>query len=64
MTDDAASSLYMMDLNGEFVISFQFGRATGKYMQGLREVLAGYGLTAEVITEPEYVMPDVSETQL
>ncbi|MBO4395333.1 MAG: hypothetical protein J5819_03190 [Eubacterium sp.] len=64
MTDDATSSLYMMDLNGEFVISFQFGRATGKYMQGLREVLTGYGLTAEVLTEPEIVLPDAEKPQI
>ncbi len=58
MTDDATCSMYMMELNGEFVISFQLGRVTGKYMETITGILSEFGVPAAVVSPPHPVMKD------
>lgn len=58
MTDDATCSMYMMELNGEFVISFQLGKVTEKYMNSIMEILSEFGVEAEIETAPYAVMKD------
>ncbi len=58
MTDDATCSMYMMELNGEFVISFQLGKVTGIYMNTIIEILSELGVEAKVSEEPHLVVRD------
>jgi hypothetical protein len=58
MTDDSTDSIYMMELNGEFVISFQCGKVTGKYMRAAMEVLEELGIETEVETAPRRIMKE------
>lgn len=58
MTDDASCSMYMMELNGEFVISFQFGKVTKKYMDTITGILSELGVEAEIETAPYPIMRD------
>jgi hypothetical protein len=58
MTDDATCSMYMMELNGEFVMSFQFGKVTKKYMETVSDILLEFGLKAELETPPYPIMKD------
>ena len=58
MTDDATSSMYMMELNGEFVISFQFGKVTEKYMDAVRDILSDFGVETEIETAPYHIVRD------
>jgi hypothetical protein len=58
MTDDATSSMYMMELNGEFIIAFQFGKVTKKYMKSITDILLEFDLKAEVETLPYPIMKD------
>jgi hypothetical protein len=58
MTDDATCSMYMMELNGEFVMSFQFGKVTKKYMETVSDILSEFGVKAEVETLPYPIMKD------
>lgn len=58
MTDDAVSSMYMMELNGEFVISFQFGKVTERYMNAVIGILADFGVTTEIETAPYHIVRD------
>lgn len=58
MTDDATCSMYMMELNGDFVISFQFGKVTKKYMVTVMEILSEFGLDAEIETAPYPIIKD------
>ncbi len=61
MTDDATDSIYMMELNGEFVISFQCGKVTEKYMKAAMRILEEFGIPVEIETAPRIIMKDVSE---
>ncbi len=61
MTDDSTDSMYMMELNGEFVISFQFGKVTEKYMGIIREILLSFGVESEVETETYHIVKDSAE---
>jgi hypothetical protein len=58
MTDDATCSMYMMELNGEFVLSFQFGKVTKKYMETVTDILSEFDLKAEMETAPYPIMKD------
>lgn len=58
MTDDSKCSLYMTELNGKFILSFQFGKVTEKYMQTVIGILSGFGIEAEIETAPYPVMKD------
>ena len=60
MTDDSTCSMYMMELNGEFVISFQFGKVTKKYMDTMIGILSGFGIEAVIETSPYPIMRDSS----
>lgn len=58
MTDDAVCSMFMMELNNEFVISFQFGKVTEKYMNAVMEILSEFGVKSEIETKPYPVIKD------
>ncbi len=64
MTDDATDSIYMMELNGEFDISFQCGKVTEKYMNAVMKILGDFGIDVEVETAPRRIMRDVSDPVL
>ena len=61
MTDDATCSMYMMELNGEFVISFQMGKVTEKYMNAVIGILSEFHVPAAVEAPPHAIMKDRSE---
>ena len=58
MTDDSTCSMYMMELNGEFVISFQFGKVTEKYMNTIIGILSEFGIESVIETSPYPIMKD------
>lgn len=58
MTDDSTCSMYMMELNGQFVISFQFGKVTEKYMDTIIGILSDFGIEAEIETPPYPILKD------
>ena len=60
MTDDSTDSMYMMELNGEFVISFQFGKVTDKYMNKIREILSSFDVGSEIETETYHIVKDAA----
>jgi hypothetical protein len=64
MTDDAVCSLFMMELNNEFVITFQFGKATEKYMTAIVDILKDLGIETQIISEPHVIDRDVDEPML
>jgi hypothetical protein len=64
MTDDAVCSLYLMELNDEFILTFQFGKATQKYMTAMLDILKDLGIEAQVIAEPYVIDRDVDEPVL
>lgn len=55
---------YLAQVNDRFILMLQYGRATEKYMHALAGVLAGLGLSAEMISPAEYVDRDVPEAVL
>ena len=58
MTDDATCSMYMMELNGDFIISFQLGEVTEKYMKEITGILSEFGVRAEILTPPHPIAKD------
>ncbi|MBR1742336.1 MAG: hypothetical protein IJ733_10825 [Lachnospiraceae bacterium] len=60
MTDDSTDSIYMMELNGEFVISFQFGKVTETYMKTIMDILSEFGIESEIETEPYHIIKDAA----
>lgn len=58
VTDDASCTMFMMELNGEFVISFQFGKVTKKYMDTIIGILSELGIEAEIEAPPYPIMKD------
>ena len=61
MTDDSVNSLFMIELNGTFTMSVQFGKATGIYTEVIREILKELGVDTELTTPPTRVPKDVSQ---
>ncbi|MCR4749982.1 MAG: hypothetical protein K5877_09350 [Lachnospiraceae bacterium] len=64
MTDDSCDSMYMMELNGEFVISFQFGKVTDKYMNKIREILSSFNVESEIETETYHIVKEAEAAVL
>ena len=58
MTDDATCTMFMMELNGEFVISLQFGKVTEKYMNSIMNILSDFGVESEIETAPYAIIKD------
>jgi len=58
MTDDAVSSLFMIELNGDFVLSLQLGKATGKYLDVITKDLHMFGVQSETVSSPQRITPE------
>lgn len=58
METDGASNIYMMQLNDRFIITLQYGKATGKYLDEFKEIFSELGVKAEITHPAHYVSMD------
>jgi hypothetical protein len=61
MGTNACTNLYMIELNGEFILMLQYGMATEKYTEAIRDILQEWGIDAKICVETHSVLRDTDE---
>ncbi len=52
MTDYSIRSVFMIRLGDNIKVSFQYGNATGKYMDAVKKTLDGFGIQSKITVSP------------
>ncbi len=60
METDASNVVFMIQLHDRFILTFQYGKATGKYLDEFRKIFLELGINAE-ITRPIHYVPKDSQ---
>ncbi|MDO4537784.1 MAG: hypothetical protein Q4B54_06440 [Coriobacteriales bacterium] len=63
MTDQRKSSVFLMELNDEFIMSFELGDPSDVYMQTVVNILGDFGVAAELVAPAHTVLSEITEMQ-